>query len=108
MGVEVSKGKDRLEELGRQVRDACRIGRVEVRVMHDCMMLRDDALRVSQELFEQETEPAILEAAGDFREVACLLDRLIKDLLNYDFAEVEECLSDLHRCLHSAESHASF
>ncbi|MBS2040909.1 hypothetical protein JST97_38335 [bacterium] len=101
----MSKGIDRLEQLIERVRKACGLGSVEYQLIYDCMVLREDVLRAARELLEQESEPSILEAAEDFREVGHLLDRLIKDLMHYDFGEVEECLSDLQRCMRSAESH---
>lgn len=96
----MSKGMERLESLQQLARQAGRSGCVEVRLVQECSSLREDVVRASREL----SAIGLAGAAADYREVAYLLDLLQKDLMNYEFAELEQRLCDLESRMRSVES----
>ncbi len=86
---------------------ARRAGYATPELMKECRQLHEDVLRCAHEMKTQESDPEVLEAAGDFCEMAHLLDRLLQCLVHSEFTELDDCLQCLESRMRSAEIRAN-
>lgn len=94
--VVMSKAMERLTRLREMVEGAKKTGCVEANLIRHCFRLREDVLQAAQDLSSAESDSSLSQISSDYREIAELLDRLLGELMNDDFAELEELLCDLN------------